>query len=187
MTICPVCGCYSSGICKICPKPEKEKKVYRLKKVSVKKISLKRIIAGANKKAPKTELKRLIKALDEACGDYIKARDKRADGLYKCVTCTTITDRKGIQWGHYHSRKHFALRWDGFNTACQCVKCNIFEQGKQHEFGEYIKKRYGEEKLVDLEIKKNNKFKLDAFKLTILLEEFRQKTRELLTPIKQTV
>lgn len=42
MPICTTCGCYSSGICKICPKPEKEKKVYRLKKVPVKKRSLKR-------------------------------------------------------------------------------------------------------------------------------------------------
>lgn len=180
---CTVCGCFMiGGICKICPKPEKVKKVNIIRK-----ISQKRIIAAANKKTPKSELKKLIVALDKACGDYIKARDKRADGLYKCATCPTVTDRKGIQWGHFHSRKYYAIRWNEFNTGCQCVKCNVFDQGKQHEFAEYIKKRYGENMLVTLEIKKNNKFKLDIFKLKILLEEFREKTKELITPIKQTI
>ena len=36
-----------------------------------------------------------------------------------------------------------ATRFDEYNCAAQCKKCNAFEQGRDTDFAQYISQQYG--------------------------------------------
>lgn len=51
-----------------------------------------------------------------------------------------------LQAGHFVSRRHQVHRWDldNGNVSPQCVRCNLFDQGRQWLHGQYIDHTYGE-------------------------------------------
>jgi len=84
-----------------------------------------------------------IEALDKQFSLYIRYRDVEDNGYGNCCTCGKLITVKSGQCGHFISRKEMATRFDEQNAALQCVKCNIFDQGRQLIFGKYIDKKYG--------------------------------------------
>ena len=74
---------------------------------------------------------------------YIRWSHADADGLVKCVTCSTKKHVKEMQNGHFISRRHYSTRWLFTNCGPQCYGCNIGSQGKQYEFSKYIEKVHG--------------------------------------------
>lgn len=126
----------------------------------------------------KIELRFLVEKLDKIFADYVKEKNKVA-GVYKCFTCDKVFTLNKIQLGHFHSRKYYSIRWDEFNVNIQCVSCNCFNHGMQFEFGKRLEKKYGEEIVNQLAIKKNNKFKLEKSLLEVLIKEYSDKLNKL--------
>lgn len=97
---------------------------------------------------------------------FIRLRDADENGLARCCTCGKLIDVKYSDCGHYIKRQHMATRFDERNCACQCKRCNAFEQGRDTEFADFIEKKYGGSVLIQLKLagrstKKFNKFELD--------------------------
>lgn len=71
----------------------------------------------------------LTKEADRVWSLYIRERDRGNP----CITC-------GVEWseshqaGHFMSRRHLNTRWEVFNGASQCPKCNCWGAWEQYEF-----------------------------------------------------
>ena len=86
---------------------------------------------------------KLKKELDKWFSLYIRLRDATDEGMVQCFTCNKIGHYKsGMQCGHFMSRRFLATRYDELNQI-QCVKCNMFEQGMQWQFGLNLDAKYG--------------------------------------------
>lgn len=83
------------------------------------------------KRKPKSERKRLVKALDTAFSLYVRKRDKNV-----CQICGSY---KQPQCGHILSRVAHSTRWDLTNACCMCAKCNLLNEFQpQHVISWYI-------------------------------------------------
>jgi hypothetical protein len=91
----------------------------------------------------KKSVSKLKKELDSIFSKYIRLRDSTDMGVAQCFTCGKIDHYKKLQNGHFQSRRHHATRWDETNCQVQCVKCNMFEQGMQWQFGLKLDSKYG--------------------------------------------
>ncbi len=89
-------------------------------------------------------ISKLKKELDKWFSLYIRLRDSNEYGMAQCCTCGIVKPyNKGIQCGHFQSRKHLSTRFDEQNCAAQCIGCNMFKQGEQFKFGMSIDAKYG--------------------------------------------
>ena len=101
---------------------------------------------------PKT-ISKLKKELDKIFSLYIRLRDATDEGLVQCFTCSKVAHYKsGMQCGHFQSRRFMATRYDERNQI-QCVKCNMFEQGMQWQFGLNLDAKYGEGTAEEMQFK----------------------------------
>jgi 5-methylcytosine-specific restriction endonuclease McrA len=110
---------------------------------------------------------------------YIRLRDVDENGLAKCCTCGKIGDVKYMDCGHFIKRQHMATRFDVYNCATQCKKCNAFEQGRDADFEKYILNRWGEMNLNHLKVQKHITRKYGKFELENLAIYFKQKAEQL--------
>jgi hypothetical protein len=90
-------------------------------------------------------ISKLKKELDNIFSLFIRLRGANEFGLVQCFTCGTVKHyKKGMQNGHFQSRRFMSTRFDEENCQIQCVKCNMFEQGQQYQFGLQLDAKYGE-------------------------------------------
>ena len=98
-------------------------------------------------------ISKLKKELDKYFSLYIRLRDSH-NGLVQCFTCGVVKHyKKGMQCGHFQSRRFMATRYDEKNCSAQCVACNMFRAGEQYRFALAIDAKYGEGTAEDLQYK----------------------------------
>ena len=96
-------------------------------------------------------ISKLKKDLDKWFSLYIRLRDATDEGLCQCFTCGSVKYyKKGMQCGHFQSRRFLATRFSEENCQPQCVACNMFKGGEQFKFGLNLEAKYGEGKAEDL-------------------------------------
>ena len=97
-------------------------------------------------------ISKLKKELDKWFSLFIRLRE--GDGeLVQCFTCGCIKHyKKGMQNGHFQSRRFLATRFDEENCQPQCVACNMFRGGEQFRFALGLDSKYGEGKAEEIEI-----------------------------------
>ena len=105
-------------------------------------------------------ISKLKKELDKWFSLYIRIRYS-VNGLCQCFTCGKVGHYKtgGMQCGHFMSRRHLATRYDELNQV-QCVKCNMFEQGMQWQYGLNLDAKYGEGTAEELQYKARQTIKM---------------------------
>jgi|TARA_R110002110_G_scaffold403757_1_gene621665 hypothetical protein len=98
-------------------------------------------------------ISKLKKELDKWFSLYIRLRDATDEGLVECFTCGKVAHyKKGMQNGHFQSRKFLTTRWDNKNCQVQCAGCNVFKYGEQYKFSLNLDAKYGEGTAESLEI-----------------------------------
>ncbi len=98
-------------------------------------------------------ISKLKKELDKWFSLYIRLRDSH-NGLVQCFTCGVVKHyKKGMQCGHFQSRRFVATRYSEKNCSAQCVACNMFRAGEQYRFALAIDAKYGEGTAEDLQYK----------------------------------
>ena len=110
--------------------------------------------ARAQHRARKEALKTAgdyIKEAQTAVNKFIRARD-----TYKpCVSCGSMPQQKlggTMDAGHYRSRGAAGhLRFNVFNIAAQCVKCNRYKSGNAVDFRIELIRRIGLDRVERLE------------------------------------
>ncbi len=93
----------------------------------------------------KKSISKLKAELDKWFSLYVRLKYSNELGMVQCFTCGCVKPyNKGIQNGHFQSRKHLATRWDEKNCRPQCVGCNMFKAGEQFKFGMNLDAEYGD-------------------------------------------
>ena len=97
-------------------------------------------------------ISKLKKELDKWFSLYIRLRDATDEGLVQCFTCGSVKYyKKGMQCGHFQSRRFLATRFSEENCQPQCMACNMFRGGEQFKFAMNLEAKYGEGKAEELE------------------------------------
>src|SRR5690348_11066624 len=136
--ICSACGeekyIFSHGKCKYC-----SNKTYVIKN------ELK--LFGSDSKTIK---KKAVSIFNK----YIRLRDSK-DGEFVCISCNVRKNIRQMNAGHYHSCTFENLRFDERNVNGQCIYCNLFKEGNFYGYTNGMMRKYGQETINELELKKN--------------------------------
>ena len=97
------------------------------------------------KTAKKPTRSKIVKKLDVIFSQYIRLKYADKRGMVKCFTCGREYFWKNIQNGHFQSRRSYATRSEEDNCRPQCLKCNMYDQGRQYEFGLKLGQQLAEE------------------------------------------
>tara|TARA_R110000751_G_scaffold80893_1_gene163025 strand:+ start:229 stop:618 length:390 start_codon:yes stop_codon:yes gene_type:complete len=91
----------------------------------------------------KKSRKSIVKRLDVVFSLYIRLRYS-SNEITECFTCGKQSHfKRGMQCGHFMSRKHYATRWDATNCQVQCYACNVMRFGEQYKFGLKLEDLFG--------------------------------------------
>lgn len=99
-----------------------------------------------------TKRKTIAQEVDKAAVLLQKlVRMKAADdyGYTQCVSCGRVEHWKGVDAGHYFSRRHTRLKCFEENIHVQCKRCNMMMGDPQvHDaYRDYMIQMYGERRL----------------------------------------
>ena len=120
----------------------------------------------------KTKKKPDLKAkLDKVFSEYIRKRDTN-NGVFRCISCGKILPYEQADCGHYINRQHMSTRFDEMNCNAQCRKCNRFEEGNIQGYRLGLVSKYGEQKVLLLESKKNTTKKFSDFEYKELIKYY---------------
>lgn len=136
-----------------------------------------------------TSIGKLKTILWDVFSAFIRLRDSDGD-IFTCISCGRpkpiyYNDKQGrrrthLHAGHYHkSEMSAALRYDEKNVNGQCYDCNMNKEGNRQGYMLGIIKKYGQNTLQYLDIKKNNRVKWGRFEYIALIKEYEQKLKEL--------
>ena len=106
------------------------------------------------KKRKKTKISTLDNKLWRIFSKYIRLRDRFQDDYCRCISCGSIHLWKDMHAGHFIGRRHKSIKFDEINVHAQCCKCNTFGEGEQWKYGKALQKKYGEDVIDQLEVKK---------------------------------
>jgi len=121
---------------------------------------------------------KLKKKLDRLFSKFIKLRDGGQE-FFKCISCQKTKPLSQFNAGHYWSRRYMSVRYDEKNVNGQCIYCNMHLSGNIQGYREGLIKKYGEEILQHLDIKKNNISKMGRFEFEVLINEYNDKIKVL--------
>lgn len=94
----------------------------------------------------------LLKKAQKVFNEYIRKRDADKG----CISCGGMV----TEAGHYYSQGHHSvLRFNEINTNGQDTKCNCFLHGNLINYRHGLVKRYGEQKVLLLDIASKSPFK----------------------------
>lgn len=113
----------------------------------------------------------LVKKVDKAFSDYIKARDH-----YTCVVCGS---KERVAAGHLLSRVAYSTRWDETQVFCQCSSCNFLHEQNPGPFTAWYLKKFGAEKYLELEQRYWRSRKWKDWELEELIETYKHKLEAL--------
>ena len=83
-----------------------------------------------------------LKKLDKVFSEYIRRRYADEDGMVKCATCLTELHWKQLDCGHFRVRANISTRWDEYNAAQQCRRCNGSEDGMYDDMWFYLVSKF---------------------------------------------
>lgn len=161
MKVCTVCGekHYARGLCKVHYRMPSQLNPKPIKRgMPVGDFQMKLVNKKPNKPRTPSKLEeKSLKELKELCqiivNRYVRKRDTRLDGTFKCICCGIFFSAKEMDAGHMISVRHQATRFDLMNIHGQSTACNRLEYGRQKEYIENLVSLYGESAVEALEMR----------------------------------
>lgn len=121
----------------------------------------------------------LVNKADKYFSQVVRLNYCSEGGLCKCYTCGRVLNWKEIQCGHYIPRSNLYGRYNFDNCRPQCVICNEYNRGEIYFFRELLINEIGEEKVLDLEVKSRNIYKLFRNDIVLIIEECKKQIKEI--------
>lgn len=110
--------------------------------------------------------------LDRVFSLYIRLRDAMPNGYFRCISCGQIKPFEQADCGHYINRQHMSTRFDEMNCNAQCRKCNRFMEGNIQGYREGLIRKYGENRVLLLEAKRNTIRRYSEFEYDTLIKYY---------------
>lgn len=99
----------------------------------------------AKRKRRKASVSALKKKAWTLYSRLVRWRSRDSRDRCKCVTCGVKKHWKEMQAGHFVSRIYSATMFHDLNVNPQCPKCNVALYGQQYLYGEYLRKKHGQD------------------------------------------
>lgn len=120
----------------------------------------------------------LIAKADRVFSEYVRKRDSK-NGYFVCISCGRILPYEQADCGHYINRIHMATRYSEINCNAQCRKCNRFDEGNMSGYRQGLIKKYGEQRVLLLEMQKNDTKKYSNFEYQALIQHYQKEIKKL--------
>lgn len=131
----------------------------------------------------KKSLSTLKGELQDLFNKFIRLRDTKYDKgtqYFVCISCNHPKPLTEMNAGHYWPvGGNESVRYDEDNVHGQCIHCNHFKHGNEKEYRPNLIKKIGQSKFDLLEIKRNNKSKMMSFEVEYLINEYKEKIKQL--------
>lgn len=168
---CSVCN-------KVRPLANKTKKICVVCNKKIKFEALKE--KKARKRFAKAEsISVLTKKLDTVVSQYVRLRYADQHQNVECFTCGNKMHWKGIQNGHFQSRRFMSTRFHINNLRPQCYACNIGLSGNQYIYGVNLDKEMGEGTADSMLRLSRQQKKFTPDELKGLIEDYEHKVTDL--------
>lgn len=115
---------------------------------------------------------------DRVFSEYVRKRDSK-NGYFVCISCGRILPYEQADCGHYINRIHMATRYSEINCNAQCRKCNRFDEGNMSGYRQGLIKKYGEQRVLLLEMQKNDTKKYSNFEYQALIQHYQKEIKKL--------
>lgn len=106
----------------------------------------------------------LVAELDRLVSVIVRRRDRR------CVTCG---EARGLQCSHFYSRRYLRTRFQLTNCHAMCATCNRRHNEDPGPYLRFMRERYGEEAVAELEVLKDGTGKVTDEELRAEFERLR--------------
>ena len=120
-----------------------------------------------------------VKQLDSVFSKYIRYSAVEEDGLVTCVTCGDRIPPKDIQNGHFISRGKYPTRWEEDNCHPQCVRDNIFLNGRYIDYTLFMVREYGLHRINELKEQSISGKKISTAEIKDMIELYKDKLANL--------
>ncbi len=129
----------------------------------------------------KTKKPPLKDKLDKVFSEFIRLRDSKKFGykFFQCISCGLVKPYEQADCGHYINRQHMSTRFDEMNCNAQCHSCNRFDEGNMSGYRQGLKARYGEQRVLLLELKKNETRQYSDFEYTALINYYKKLIKQM--------
>ena len=121
----------------------------------------------------------LEKKLDVVFSLFIRLRDARKDGTFKCISCGQIKSFDQADCGHYINRQHMSTRYSEINCNAQCRSCNRFDEGNIQGYRRGLFEKYGVTTVILLESMKNQVNKISEFEYKAMIAYYKKEIKRL--------
>ena len=128
------------------------------------------------------ERQKLIKDLDKYVSLFIRTKNADKRGFNTCYTCGARYHWKDLDCGHYIKRRYLQTRWDLNNVRPQCRNCNRILNGNYKVYEPKIKAELGADNVLKMWDKALKNDKISTPMLSIMLEEIKEKYKNLQNP-----
>ena len=140
------------------------------------------------KKKASTAMSRYIRLRDslEYCEKYdidLHQFTRPEDIIGMCCTCGAVKSWIRMDAGHYKSRAsggNSGVYFDERNVHLQCKRCNGFEGGRSKEYEAFIRDKYGQKALDDIERKHHIHKSMRELEMIAMEKFYKDKYKELL-------
>ena len=131
----------------------------------------------SKKKTP--SLSSLKKKAWKYCSLYIRLFYSDGAGYVTCVTCQSTKHYKEMQAGHFIPGRGNAILFDTRGIHPQCYGCNVGQKGRPREYDAFMKKKYGQKVVKELDSLAKTTVKFMPIDLIVITENFKSKIRDL--------
>lgn len=128
---------------------------------------------------PKKRNDQLKRILDKLFHLFIRLRDGREDGTFQCISCGRILPFERSDCGYFINERYSATRYNEDNCHAQCRTCNFFKSGNTEEYRKALVRKFGEEKVQEIERMKNDFSKMSENDFQEKIDYYRIKIEEL--------
>lgn len=150
--------------------------------IGPKNLNYQKVVEKALKKKSLASLK---KELQDVFNKFIRLRDtiyENGKAFFICISCGVKKTIDQMHAGHYWPvGGNEAIRFDEDNVHGQCVYCNFHKHGNEKGYRPRLIKKIGQKRFDLLEIKRNNRSKMMAFEVELLINEYTEKIKSLKT------
>lgn len=142
----------------------------------------------SNKKAlekltKQKSLSTLLGDLQKVFNEFIRTRDTQysnGQAFFTCIACGKPKDLSEMHAGHFFSvGAHPAVRFDEDNCHGECRACNYFQHGNLLKYKENLIKKIGASRFQSLEIRSQNRSKLVAWEVNMLIDFYKKSIEQL--------
>jgi hypothetical protein len=124
----------------------------------------------------KSKTKNTVTYWKKKCWDLfsqiVRYRDCGVDMYGNCCTCGTKKHFSELQAGHFIPGRHNSVLFDMRNCHAQCMQCNVLLKGNMVRYYRFMRERYGQEVIDELERLDSETRQFKVFQLKELYEIF---------------